>query len=438
MKKKSILVLLTVFILVALSACGHQSGQNDKPVVYTSFYPITDLTRQIAGDTVEVRSFMPENKEAHLWEPTPKDMKNLAKADMLIVNGANMERWVDQVRDVMPDLKVVTLSDNVELITYKGAAAKGDFQYMSSLDLKKDTKYKIDFGHTHEDVMRVAFIKNDGNLSEKDLINKGKKIMNEEGELITQHHTIDVTEDKVYRLEMGHESGEIFYKLPSDGNWVFISDRVSEEILPYDLTDLDGKKLQEKVMMDSSTSGLDKVTYDPHSWLSIKNAKKYLIAIHDEFIKQYPENEDIYRKNKLKAVDKLTDLEYEYKDKFSKLNHDKEKYFVTVHNAYAYLARDFNLKQYSLQGLTSTETPSLKTTKKAISFCEYYGINTVFYEYGGVKKGADTLASEISGKSSPLASMEYSYSFKGENLHDYADVMRMNLENLYQSFREGE
>ena len=67
----------------------------------------------------------------------------------------------------------------------------------------------------------------------------------------------------------------------------------------------------------------------------------------------------------------------------------------TLHYAYAYLARDFDLTQYPLQGLTSLESPSLKTIKKAIDFSEYNHISTVFYEYGQNPKQAAALAEEI-------------------------------------------
>lgn len=47
---------------------------------------------------MDVRSFMPTSATVHDWEPTPKALKELEKADLLIVNGANMERWVGSVK----------------------------------------------------------------------------------------------------------------------------------------------------------------------------------------------------------------------------------------------------------------------------------------------------------------------------------------------------
>ena len=52
----------------------------------------------IGEDTVRVESFMPLDKDPHIWEPSPKDMKKLASCDLLVVNGANMEPWLDTVK----------------------------------------------------------------------------------------------------------------------------------------------------------------------------------------------------------------------------------------------------------------------------------------------------------------------------------------------------
>ncbi|MDU7560205.1 MAG: zinc ABC transporter substrate-binding protein [Finegoldia magna] len=434
--KKRLLSFLLVLCMVLFAGCSNYTKKSSgKPVIYTSFFPVHDLVKMIAGDTVEVRTFMPVDKEPHLWEPSAKDMKKLADADLLVVNGANMEHWVDKVHENLPNLDILKLSDSVELITYKGAAARGDFQYMARLDLTKG-KRKIDFGHTHEDIMRVAFFKDNGE-DKKELVKKAKEIMNQKGEIVHQKNTFDVEEGKVYGLEMGHESGEIFYNIKDDGKWIFVSDRISEDLLPYYLQDTNGKLLQDegklKPVMEGSSSGFDKITYDPHSWLSVVNAKKYLNSIQDKLIQKYPDNKKIYHKNKLKYVDKLTDIDAEYKEKFSKLDN---KSFLVTHYAYAYIARDFGLTQYPLEGLTSMESPSLKTIKKAVDFAKTKKITTVFYEYGKPPKEAKTLSEELGGDIKPLASMEFVTKEQQDNNQGYIELIEMNLKNLYESMKK--
>ena len=428
-QKFSIILLV---LLLFLSACTpKESNEKQRPIVYASFYPIYDLANSIAGDTVDLRSFMPPDKDPHLWEPTPKDMKKLTEADLLIVNGANMERWLDKVRDSLPDLRILNLAEGIELINYKGAAALGDFQYMAGIDLKKSS-YTIEFGHTHEDIIRVAFFQDNEGLSKEALIKKGKKIMEQKSKLIKQQSTIEVKSGEVYGIEMGHEYGFVNYEIPEGGRWIFYSDRLSEELLPYELLDSKGEILKREVLLEGSTSGLDKITYDPHSWLSLVNAKKYINDIEEELSSLYPKHKKMYKKNRLKTIEEITDLEYEFRGKFKEV---ESREFVVTHYAYAYLARDFQLRQFPLQGLTSMESPSLKTIKKALDFCQIKDIDTIFYEYGQEKKGADTIALELGGKVVPLVSMEYITQEQKKTGERYVDFMRMNIENIYESLR---
>lgn len=431
---KLIACLLTV--IFTLSACQTSETKEvgeKKPIVYASFFPIYDLLRQVAGDTLDVRSFMPTNTDLHTWEPTARSMKELAKADLLFVNGANMERWVESVKENFPKLKVVSLADKVQLITYKGAASIGDFQYLTKINAQSKAVYKFEFGHTHEDVMRVAFIKKDKEYDLKELINKGKKVMAQKGELIPQEREIAVEADKVYTLEMGHVSGRVYFQLPSAGEWYVLSDRVTERLLPYTLQTKAGEKIEHEDLITTSTNGEDKVVYDPHSWLSLANAKRYLNYIYDTLQTAYPENKKLYAKRKFKAIDKLTSIQAQYKEKFLALS---DKSFLVTHYAWEYLAKEFGLMQYPLQGLISTESPSLKTIKKAIQFCKDQRVNTVFYESSMQPKEAMALAEEIpNGKVDELTSMEFVDSAKTKEIGSYTTIMESNLKKLYASMR---
>lgn len=427
--KRTLSAVIFLFVILLVGCKSEELGQEAKPIVYSSFYPIYTMTKNISEDTVDLRYLMPINKDPHIWEPSPRDIKNLQAADMLIVNGANLEKFLHQLRQALPDLEIVTLSDGIVLITYKGQAAIGDFSYMASFNASKGEKYTIEFGHTHEDLMRVAFIKVDGK-NQDNFIKEGKKIMEDKGKLVKQHETIEVEPAKVYSIEMGHESGSVYFQLPEDGEYAFIADRVSEKILSYNLQDANNDPLEVKELLSGSTSNLDRVTYDPHSWLSLKNAKSYYNTIYQVLEEKYPKHKRKYYKNKVAAIERLTNLEIEYKEKFKDLDNRE---FVVTHYAYEYLARDFALIQYPVQGLVSTETPSLKTIRKAIMYCKAKNINTIFYEANNEKKGAETLASEVGAKTDYLTSMEYML----EDDLDYADIMADNLEKLYQSFIGG-
>lgn len=429
---KIIRIMLIILLASSLISCTNKKNASDKPIVYTSFYPVYSLTKSVVGDTVDLRMFLPKNQDPHLWEPTPKRIKDLSEADLLIINGANLEHWSDSISKTLPNLDILNLASGVNLISYKGAAAIGDFQYMVKGNFSTET-YSFDFGHTHEDNMRIAFLYYDKDYSDKELIKIGRKLMEEPGEDIPQKDLINVVDRQVYKLEMGHEHGEIYYKLPKKGQWIMFSDRVSSDLLSYRLLDSHGEKLDLKVLRDTSTTNEDKITYDPHSWMSIRNAKRYVNDIEYKMSKMYPENEKIYRKNASKTLRELTELDYKYRNLFK---NTEKKEFIVSHFAFAYLAKDFDLIQYPLQGLTSADSPSIKKLIKVIEDSKARNINTIFYEYGMPKNGADIIAQEINADLKGLISMEYVGTYVEKHIgKDFIDMMEYNLKTIYDSLR---
>ena len=100
--RRKLLFLCLLLVSITFFSCDNAIEERgmtgEKPLVYTSFFPIYKLTKMVAQDDVVVKSFMPTSATVHSWEPSAKDIKRLAKADLLIVNGANMERWVDKIK----------------------------------------------------------------------------------------------------------------------------------------------------------------------------------------------------------------------------------------------------------------------------------------------------------------------------------------------------
>ncbi|MDO5707506.1 MAG: zinc ABC transporter substrate-binding protein [Andreesenia angusta] len=428
--KKFIAIILSISLLF-LFGCkdSKKEVQNGKPTVYTSFYPIYDMTNRIAKDKINLISFMPEDKEAHYWEPSAKDMKDLDGSDLLIINGANMEPWENKIKSSVPDLKILNLSKGLDLIKSDGSAKEGEYSFIGSLDLAKE-KYILDFGHTHEKIFKIGFYKLNGKIDNSEIEKIGKKIMKNKADLVKQKETFDVKSEKVYDLEMAHEHGEIFFNIPEEGRWIVFADRVSSDGLSYVFVDKNDDIIKPEVIKERKDE--EKASFDPHSWISLKNAKSYIEKITDELSELSPENKEYFNSNKDEYIEEIESLEKEYEEKFKKT---RIKHFVVPHQAYAYLCKDFGLKQYPLQGLTSMEEPSLKKIQESIEFCKDKDIKVVFYEYGGSKKGAESIAKEINGELKPLSTMEFVAEEQKKKDQHYIDLMRMNLENIYESIK---
>jgi zinc/manganese transport system substrate-binding protein len=66
------------------------------PAVAT-FSILADLARNVGGDRIEVISLVGPNGDAHVYQPSPADAKNLNAAKLILVNGLGLEGWIDRL-----------------------------------------------------------------------------------------------------------------------------------------------------------------------------------------------------------------------------------------------------------------------------------------------------------------------------------------------------
>ncbi|MDB6066401.1 MAG: Periplasmic solute binding protein [Pedosphaera sp.] len=89
-----------ILALTVLLFCGQAKvvhAEQHKLRVLTSFLPVYSLTANVAGDLAEVENLLPPNADPHDFQFSPREMKKLKSADILVVNGLGLEAWLDRV-----------------------------------------------------------------------------------------------------------------------------------------------------------------------------------------------------------------------------------------------------------------------------------------------------------------------------------------------------
>lgn len=105
---------LIVNFLVVLSAIS-SNVYAEKLKVVASFSVLGDFARQVGGDTVDVDIIVPENSDPHVYQPTPDDVKKVAKADIILINGLGFEGWFERLlNNSGGKAKVVTVTSKVK------------------------------------------------------------------------------------------------------------------------------------------------------------------------------------------------------------------------------------------------------------------------------------------------------------------------------------
>ena len=66
------------------------------PVV-ASFSILADVVRLVGGDRIEVRALVGPDQDAHVYQPTPEDVRAVAAARVVVTNGLGFEGWIDRL-----------------------------------------------------------------------------------------------------------------------------------------------------------------------------------------------------------------------------------------------------------------------------------------------------------------------------------------------------
>ena len=151
MKKCRYLVLLLVAI-VGLAACSSQKSSSDSSssklnVVATNSI-IADITKNIAGDKINLHSIVPVGQDPHEYEPLPEDVKKTSKADLIFYNGINLETggnaWFTKLVEnaqKKENKDYYAVSDGVEVIYLEGQNEKGKEDPHAWLNLENGIIY---------------------------------------------------------------------------------------------------------------------------------------------------------------------------------------------------------------------------------------------------------------------------------------------------------
>lgn len=67
------------------------SDSRDKPNIVTTVSPITNMVQNIGGIHIRVTGIVPGGVDSHTFEPVPSDIKTLQAADLIVMNGLDLE-----------------------------------------------------------------------------------------------------------------------------------------------------------------------------------------------------------------------------------------------------------------------------------------------------------------------------------------------------------
>lgn len=117
--------LLAGLVLAAVGQVGAPACAADTgTVVFVGIPPLEFVVERLAGEFVTVEVLLPPGASPHTYEPTPRQMAALDRAALYLQIGVPFEGpFLDKVKSVVDELRIVDCRRGVELVPVEGGEA---------------------------------------------------------------------------------------------------------------------------------------------------------------------------------------------------------------------------------------------------------------------------------------------------------------------------
>ena len=132
------LVMATVLaVAIASAGCARSNvrASGEKLTVVTTTSVLADIVSNVGGDLVTVSSLVPKNADAHTFEPRPADVRTVATAGVLVMNGLGLDDWIQKTitnaaADGTPLVKLAVGLPGVTLLPGETAGTQNPHVFM--------------------------------------------------------------------------------------------------------------------------------------------------------------------------------------------------------------------------------------------------------------------------------------------------------------------
>ncbi len=110
-------LLIATFAAALASTAWVPAKADDKLKVVASFSIIADLANNVGGERIDLTTLVGPDGDAHVYEPRPQDAAATAAADIVLVNGLQLEGFLQRLVEASgTDAEIVELTRGADLL----------------------------------------------------------------------------------------------------------------------------------------------------------------------------------------------------------------------------------------------------------------------------------------------------------------------------------
>lgn len=145
---KKLLLITSLLLIFLVSGCNEKNvtdinEDTNKLKVYTTVYPLLYFTETIGGEYVDANTIYPNGADEHTYEPTQKEMMEIADADLFFYIGEGLEGFVDKAKEALDSEKVAFVATAEDIVLHENT----DHDH----DADEDHDAESHEGHNHGD-----------------------------------------------------------------------------------------------------------------------------------------------------------------------------------------------------------------------------------------------------------------------------------------------
>lgn len=110
------------------TACPTHAGEDYPVRVVATIQPYADWAGAIGGERVRLHCLLPPGASPHTFEPSPSDVKQVARAHLYLRNGLDLDTWADKLLGASGNtgVRVLTLAEGLPTLPAPHPLVAGD------------------------------------------------------------------------------------------------------------------------------------------------------------------------------------------------------------------------------------------------------------------------------------------------------------------------